>query len=1323
MKTKIYLGEPATGMQPVLKQTVRYVIEFYGNPTVSTFFNVYIQKNVESFMNFYKQFRTSDNTIYYTLREATTQQTIDSLLANLLEFNTNEDITYSLSPTNNTYGFKDIWVDVVGLASDDFTLFIATNITSAINFIAPTQINTFMGEQEVTYDDYKLLDLYEDENVELTSKLSDIEKLSNVFTDFSNSFSVPATANNNEILKHYYDVDVDNTFNANIRVNGYIEIDSFPFRFGRIQLEGVKLKNQKPDSYKITFYGAVIQLSDLFADDTIDKLDYKKNDLGELIKTWDSLSQFDFEYNSTNFNDSINNPTFKDGNVITPLISYTNRDWNYGTDNSIDISTNTGAIIDTELRQAIRIYNIIEAIETKYDVKFTRDFFSSAVFNNLFMWMNADNRDIRLGLEQTIDLIDDFTWDNMGAAPFVEDYVILDSIENWIDLYVRPLNPNPAIYFKYTIRLFVINMLDTSTSFKVYARDYYTNEIIAQSEIKTGNDASGDPSIRIFLNQRETAYNRRIKFSIETSKNNTFDVKIIVDAKYSYETPVFPYFGLASPRWQSTPNEQFMPTLTTTEKNLPKIKVIDFFQGIMKQFKLIVRPLSGNMFYLNTLNGYYADGNILNITEYVDEKDINIERPLIYKNIDFKYQKTNNVAGKKYRTNNDPINDEIGYGDLNSNYPSIESKNDLKVELPFENMLFDRMVVLAPDVNEGVLTNILIGQSISSSDGGVTFTKNNSKPILFFNNGIVSNNEFPIKVKFGDDEGTLVYPYLVGNTNDELLDQVTDTINFGAEKDPWHLSTVANSLYLNYWEDWINTIYDLKQRKFTFEANLPPRYIEELSLNDRILINNNRYKINDYKINLLNGKTQFTLFNDIFDWNPYSFEAPSLFNEFTLSPNGFFNADYIDADASTILYGSFTSYNGTSVGRVVKVLANGAIDTSFNSGTGFNLNTYAAQSVIRQSNGKLLFTGDFTSYSGVSRNRIIRLESNGSIDTSFVVGTGFNDLTSAIGLDSNSNIIVGGSFTSYSGVSRNRIIKLTSGGTVDTSFVIGTGFDSVTNDIVINADDSMYVSGYFSNYSGVSKNRLVKLTSGGTIDETFNIGAGLNSSSSEYVRLLSDGNEGVYVTGFFTTYSGITVNRMTKLNSNGQINTNFKSVSGFSSSVRTIYSVMNDKVLVAGSVAASDFGTYNGLNLKCGLVLNNDGSIYRTFNGYYKNIYANGSKFYGNLANGATQLIADETLPTLSLDSIVSNAGVKYFSVNILKNQPWTLSKLDLGYDTDWVTLLTPEGDGVGECVIRVEEKATQSAPEVYQPRYLDLLFNFDGVYRSVRIIQNGLEE
>lgn len=1315
MKVKIYLGEDVV---VGTNQVNRYKLEFSGNPGNLTRIAFDIKKNGNVVENIDKTFNTSSSDVSSTITGVTASVTATNLLTNLQTYNTNSITTYSLSTENNEFGNRDIYIDVIGDINDSFSFTMISNTTSGkVTLINVGQISTF-DETELKYS---LLDLYEDENVEFTSKLSDIEKLSNVFTDFSNSFNVPATANNSQLFKHYYDVDIDNTFNANIRVNGYIEIDSFPFRFGKIQLENIKLKNQRPDSYKITFYGALVQLTDLFGDDTINLLDYDKVIVGNtqsFVKVRNLISQYDFEYNSSNFIDSFDSPTFKGSDLITPLIAYTDRDWNYGSNDSLDIATAGGAILDSELFQALRIIRIIEAIEGKYNLNFSRQFFGGATFNNLFMWLNGNEKP--LSVENNIDFIDGLTDSGSWSGPdvIIDDFIQLDTTNDYLTIFVPRIGTTMRDFAdcEFWVRPLVYDLSNSTTQFKVIARDYDTNEILAESELRTGNDTTSKPSLFLKFKQRSVDYTMKIKFTIQLLNTATFNFRVFINMYITPSVGGTPYGDRIR---QTVPNTQTITANRSISTMLPKMKVIDFLQGIMKQFKLIIRPVSENQFYVNTLNGYYSEGNILNITEYVDNKEVTIERPEVYKNIKFKYQKTNNVLGKRFRVTNDPINDEIGYGDLNSLYASIDSKNELNVELPFENMLFERLSVLQPSAQAGQITDWLIGQSISTSDNS-TFSKNNSKPILFFSNGIIGNVDYPIKVKFGDDIAeTIIYTHLIGNTNDELLDQVTDTINWGAEVDPWHNQVVSNSLYLNYWSDWVNTIYDLKQRKFTFEGYLPPRYIEELSLNDRLIIGNNRYKINDYKINLLNGKTQLTLFNDIYDWNPYSFPSEFIYNQRSFTPNGWYITDYINNGDSAYVYGSFTGYNSTAYGRIIKLLPNGDVDTTFNTGTGFNNNTFGFQSITKQPDGKILATGDFTSFNGTARNRIARLNTDGNLDTSFVVGTGFNGITSGIEVDSQGRIIICGSFTSYSGISSQRLIRLNSGGTVHTS--TGTnGFNGVTNSVVVNSDDSMYVGGYFSTYSGVTSNRIIKLTSGFTVDTSFNVGAGLNSNTStQPVGLISDGSDGVYVFGHFTTYSGISANRLTKLLPTGQIDPNFNIGTGFNASIVTAFKVLDDKLLLSGT-----FTEFNGLSVSNGIiVLNSNGSIYRTFSDNYSNIFTIGNKFYGNLVNGNTVLIDDENTPILSTYSIFANPAVKYYGVKILKPQTWSVTKVDLGFGTDWITILNSQGDTLGECTFRVDEKVSQIPPTVYEPRYMTLRFNFNGTYREVLVTQNGLEQ
>ena len=122
------------------------------------------------------------------------------------------------------------------------------------------------------YIEGQRLDLFKDEIVSVTSKQQDIQDISKVFTDYSQSFSVPSTPKNDAIFQHFYQNDVNSTIDHNIRRDAYIEIDLTTFRLGKISLEKSEVKNNQAYSYQITFYGDITSLKDKFADDKLQDL-------------------------------------------------------------------------------------------------------------------------------------------------------------------------------------------------------------------------------------------------------------------------------------------------------------------------------------------------------------------------------------------------------------------------------------------------------------------------------------------------------------------------------------------------------------------------------------------------------------------------------------------------------------------------------------------------------------------------------------------------------------------------------------------------------------------------------------------------------------------------------------------------------------------------------------------------------------------------------------------------------------------------------------------------------------------------------------------
>ena len=276
----------------------------------------------------------------------------------------------------------------------------------------------------------------------------------------------------------------------------------------------------------------------------------------------------------------------------------------------------------------------------------------------------------------------------------------------------------------------------------------------------------------------------------------------------------------------------------------------------------------------------------------------------------------------------------------------------------------------------------------------------------------------------------------------------------------------------------------------------------------------------------------------------------------------------ISQESSGKIYagGVFTAYSGSSQEGLVKINTDGTKDTSFNIGTGFFSNEVYATEI--DSNGKLLVGGLFTSYSGSSQNSLVRLNTDGTKDTTFNVGTGFDAQVYELKIDSSGKILVGGNFTTYSGSSQNRLIRLNSDGTKDTSFDVGSGTDFAVKLLTIDSSGKIYVGGSFGSYSGSTQNGLVRLNTDGTKDTAFNVGTGFNGIVES---LIIDISGSLIVGGSFTTYSGSGQNGLIKLNTDGTKDTTFDIGTGFNSSVQSLVTQSDGKIIAGGG-----FTTYKG---------------------------------------------------------------------------------------------------------------------------------------------------
>ena len=291
-------------------------------------------------------------------------------------------------------------------------------------------------------------------------------------------------------------------------------------------------------------------------------------------------------------------------------------------------------------------------------------------------------------------------------------------------------------------------------------------------------------------------------------------------------------------------------------------------------------------------------------------------------------------------------------------------------------------------------------------------------------------------------------------------------------------------------------------------------------------------------------------------------------------------------DGKYLVSGDYTMYNNTSAGSIIRLNNNGSIDYSFTGGTGF---TNSATFIIKDDD-KYLVGGTFYTYSGVSVNRIIRLNNDGTIDNTFSSGSGFNDYVSIIVKDSNGKYLIGGNFTSYSGVTANRIIRLNPDGTIDNTFSYGSGFNNIPGWMIQDVDNGKYlIGGNFTSYSGVTRNRIIRLNNDGSVDNTFNIGTGFDNAV--YI-ITQDSNSKYVIGGIFYTYSGASANRIIRLNPNGTIDNTFNSGNGVDLSNQYVLTIIEKNgVNSDGYMIGGAFTQYDNLSRNRIASLNLNGGI------------------------------------------------------------------------------------------------------------------------------------
>lgn len=655
------------------------------------------------------------------------------------------------------------------------------------------------------YIEGERLELFDDETIQVTSSVQNVQDIAKVFTDFSQSFTVPGSEHNNQIFQHFYENAIDTTLDYQVRKSARIEIDLIPFRTGKIQLEKSNVKKGKVESYTITFYGDVRTLQDYFGEDKLNTLD---------------MSPYSHEYNGTEVQTRITSNSNYD--IRYPLIS-SDRVWVYGGGGAQDISQNSHHIHYNELFPAVRIARVFDAIETKYGIDFQGLFLSNKRFTNCYLWLK--NRDSFAFFTDRKDL--DFT--SVNDATGVGSFVNLDT--NSIDI-VFGTNPSFDLLSSagsdVQIRIYVNGYAQSLT--EIAYLDVYENGSLITSIEAPAPASAAEFTIDV---PYDSGTDKKYTFKGRSSGSCTVgyysELRLVLNGSETDPSGTFYDFDIIN-----IADNVFVEDLDISN-NFPDMKIADFVSGVFKQFNLTCVPTNPTTFKIEPLEDWYTQGRLIDVTKHIDIDSIDIERVKLFKKIDFKRQKGETILSRQFGDSN-----FREYGDLQQVYDY--DGTDYTVELPFENILHTKFTG----------TDLQVGYSLDKNlqpiiPQPVLLYMNEQKTCSFYFNDGSATNHITTYMPFGQD---LVY------------NSANYTLNFGWDNSSFHLTPIQNNVFIVYYYNYLTNLYSKKQRLTYCRGLFPTPILTSLKMNDRLIIRDKRYIINEIKTNLNTGDVDLVLLHD-----------------------------------------------------------------------------------------------------------------------------------------------------------------------------------------------------------------------------------------------------------------------------------------------------------------------------------------------------------------------------------------------------------------------------------------------------------------------------
>lgn len=705
------------------------------------------------------------------------------------------------------------------------------------------------------------VDLFNDETIELNRQLKDLQDLSTVWTDYTQSFQIPASDTNNQIFSDWFDENVVlGAWNPNLGKDATLLIHSLPVYDGRVEFIGCKYKDGIPQLYNIVFYGTTKKLLDLWGQDLLNSI---------------SWSAYTHIANYTNIQSSWDG-TLLGGDILWPIADY-NQGWRYSAMAGVNgnIRDARGIEVD-DLRPTIRLRAMLTNVFASQGYTLGGSFLTRPEMDKLFV----------LPMQTAGPLYD-------------PTYVATGRFE--ANVGSMSYNAGSIFTLSYKQVIFPVVVTNPSSNYNggtgIYTANRagnYTFELVYDVITAPGTPLQAFTWVYL-LNGRKVSQSQT--YSSTTLPSNVyranFTMKTGDTLQIGYQVTGNWSSGQVTWRCPVAPQGINGNTIDMADA-MPKVQIKDFVNGVLKAFNCILIPTSLTTIEIHNLNDWYALGTTKNWSPFVDVKDIEHDKLPIPKTVSFKHKENGMLASDYYRMIN-----TRDYGSVEFS-PQIDYPSDnFMVETPF--------CVIVPQQMDLINAN---GQKIRRTDLQIpVFMDQDSNSLqldltLFYYGG-----KYAVTDKYWFNNIQQTYLPLMTSYSAYPTVNATYSLAFGLETTISGDAPTA-TMWDMYWADYLSRMYSSQSRLVKMTAIIPVGEWLNFKLNDTIAISGNYYKVQSVKYDMLTEVANLELltYPDVQIMRFSTTGQKPVFTNVTVNANGqTYIRDYVVANGIMNAY----TYGGT----------------------------------------------------------------------------------------------------------------------------------------------------------------------------------------------------------------------------------------------------------------------------------------------------------------------------------------------------------------------------------------------------------------------------